>query len=323
MLGSFRRALVTGGAGFVGSHLCERLLEEGLEVVCLDNYVAGKPENIAALRDAPGFVAGDCDVVDFEGVRKWMEGVDVVFHNAASKCTVCLRDPRRDLDVNAKGTFNLLEAARQCGVRKFVHASTGSVYGEPQYFPEDEEHPTRPSSFYGVSKLAGEGYCRVFAKMYGMDITVLRYFHVYGPRQDSSDYGGVIPIFCRRVLNGEPPIIFGDGTQVRSFTYVNDDVAINLAAATNPAMSGQCYNCASGIQVTIGELAQLVLKHFGRPDLEPVYRDWKPGDIRVFKVANAKVKDATGIEFTSFEDGLRETAEWYRSRLAREASQHV
>lgn len=311
----FRRALVTGGAGFVGSHLVEGLLDEGIEVVSVDDYSAGKRENLEPFRGHPRFEEVDCDITDVDRLRPHFEGVDVVFHQAASKMTVCLRDPRRDLDVNARGTFNLLELARDSGVKKFVHASTGSVYGEARYYPTDESHPLNPRSYYGVSKLAGEKYVAAFGHLYGMDVTVLRYYHVYGPRQENSDVGGVVSIFARRALEGKPLVIYGDGTQMRSFTYVKDVVRINKLVATKPESRGEIYNCASGIRVTIRELAESVLAVLDRKDVGIEYRDWKIGDIKVFDVSNEKLK-ALGMTWEMpFDRGLHETLEWTRNWL--------
>lgn len=313
--GKYRRALVTGGAGFVGSHLVEELLKDDIDVISIDDYSAGKRSNLEAFRDHPRFQQVDCDVTDLEKLRRYFDGVDIVFHQAASKMTICLRDPRRDLAVNAQGTFNLLELARDFKVRKFVHASTGSVYGEARYFPTDEEHPLNPTSYYGVSKLAGEKYARAFSHLYGMDVTMLRYYHVYGPRQENSDVGGVVSIFARRALEGKPLVIFGDGTQMRSFTYVKDVVNINKLVALKPESKGQVYNCASGIRVTIGQLAEQILHILDRKDVGIQYRDWKLGDIKVFDVANAKLK-ALGMQWEMpFEAGLVETLEWTKRWL--------
>ncbi|MFZ2491229.1 MAG: SDR family NAD(P)-dependent oxidoreductase [Thermoanaerobaculia bacterium] len=312
LTGTYKRALVTGGAGFIGSHVVEGLLDDGLEVLSVDDYSAGKRENLERFRANPRFQAVECDVTDVNALQPHFQDVDVVFHQAASKMTICLKDPRRDLEVNAKGTFNLLELARDHQVRKFVHVSTGSVYGEPHYFPTDEEHPLNPTSYYGVSKLAGEKYARAFAHLYGMDVTMLRYYHVYGPRQENSDVGGVVSIFARRALEGKPLIIYGDGTQLRSFTYVKDVVNINRLVALRPESRGNAYNCASGIRVTIQELADSVLDILGRRDVGIEYRDWKLGDIKTFDVSNEKLR-RLGMEWeTSFEDGLRATLEWTR-----------
>jgi UDP-glucose 4-epimerase len=311
----FSRAMVTGGAGFIGSHLVDELLRQGLDVVSVDDYSMGKCENLEVARSYQSFKDVKCDVTDRDALHRHFEGVDIVFHNAASKKTVSLKNPVRDLEVNAKGTFNVLELAREFGVKKLIHASTGSVYGEPRYFPQDENHPIDPVSYYGVSKLAGEKYARAFEKLYDMDVTVLRYFHVYGPRQDSSDVGGVVPIFIRRALRNEPPVIFGDGNQQRSFTYVGDVVRANLFVAGRADTKGQVYNCASGIRITIGQLAEEVLRRLGRDYLQIEYGPWAPGDIKVFEVDNSRLK-GLGFEWqTAFSEGLDQTIAWFRQKL--------
>lgn len=316
----YTKAIVTGGAGFIGSHLVEELLRQGLEVVSIDNYFAGKRENLSQFHDYDNFCEADCDVTDYENLKKYFDGVDIVFHEAASKKTICLSDPRKDLSINAGGTFNILELARDFHVKKVVHASTGSVYGEAEYFPQDEEHPLNPTSYYGVSKLAGEKYVRAFCDLYDMDCTILRYFHVYGPRQENSDVGGVVSIFGRRILNGEAPIIHGDGTQQRSFTYVKDLVDANMLVAMAEGTRGEAYNCASGINVTIEELAEKVKEHFGRKDLKTIYDEWTIGDIKTFDVSNEKLKKL-GYEFRwNFDDGLKETLNWLEGYLGRKKS---
>ncbi len=307
----YKKALVTGGAGFIGSHLVERLVELGVETTSIDNYYAGKHENLIHLKQHANFHEVECDVTDLENLKNYFPDVDIVFHQAASKKTICLNNPRLDLDINAKGTFNLLELARDFKVKKFVHASTGSVYGEAQYFPQDENHPLVPTSYYGVSKLAGEKYVMAFQHLYGLDTTVLRYFHVYGPRQESSDVGGVVSIFSRRMLEGKPITIFGDGTQQRSFTYVKDVVNANILASTTPGSTGEVYNCASGIKVTINELAEKISSHLGIQDQEIQYADWMPGDIKIFDISNHKICQEIGMEFsTEFNAGLGLTIDW-------------
>lgn len=313
----YSRALVTGGAGFIGSHIIEELLDEGLDVVSVDNYIGGKKENLAELHERFGnkLTELNVDVTDYDALKSCYEGVDIVFHEAASKKTICLNDPRKDLLINGTGTFNVLELARDFGVKKIVHASSGSVYGEARYFPQDEEHPLNPTSYYGVSKLAGEKYARAFCDLYNMDCTILRYFHVYGPRQENSDVGGVVSIFGRRVWNGQTPIIFGDGTQQRSFTYVKDLVRINMLVAMAENTRGEAYNCASGINVTVSELADKVKLHFNREDLVTEYQDWTVGDIKAFDVSNEKIKKL-GFKFEwTFDDGLAATLDWLSGYL--------
>lgn len=303
-----KKVLVTGGAGFIGSHLSEALVDLGAEVIAIDDLSAGKTSNIAHLSSRPNFRFIKMDVCDTRReIDCLFEGVDTVFHNAASKKNVCLIDPQRDLEVNAGGTLNLLERAKTHGVRKFVHASTGSVYGEPQIYPTREDHPLSPVSYYGVSKLAGERYVDVFHKLYGLDTTIIRYFHVYGPRQESNEFGGVVSIFLRRVMNGENPIVFGHGHQVRSFTWVGDLVEANLRAATHPRATGQTYNAASGIRVTINELATGMLDLLDpQKRLRIEYGEPLVGDIDKFDVSNTKIREHLGISFRSnFWDTLK------------------
>lgn len=303
------RAMVTGGAGFIGSHIIESLLKDGHEVVSIDNYSAGKRENLSSLA-CENLKEVNCDVTDYGELKKYMSGIDVIFHEAASKKNICLKDPRRDLEVNGKGTFNILELARDFKVKKVVHASTGSVYGEAVILPQDENHPLNPVSYYGVSKLAGERYALAFSKLYDMDVTVLRYFHVYGERQDSSEFGGVIPIFIRKILNKEPMVIYGDGRQERSFTYVGDIVKINRLVAERPETKGEVYNCASGENVTVRQMAGMLPELLKTP-ARLKYDNWLVGDIKKFQIDNSKVKKL-GIEFTPFKEGLKRTVESYK-----------
>ena len=291
-----RKVVVTGGAGFIGSHLCEELVALGATVVCLDDFSAGKERNIAFLREHANFSVVRADVSHPAGLDQVFADTDTVFHNAASKKNVCLVDPAKDLHVNAGGALNLLEHARRHQVRKFVHASTGSVYGEPTVFPTDESHPLRPVSYYGVSKLAGERYVDVFHRLYGLDTSILRYFHVYGPRQESNEFGGVVSIFLRNLAEKKPLTIFGDGHQVRSFTWVKDLVRANVACATRPAATGQVYNAASGISVSIADLAHKMnaLLQGGVP---VVHGPPLLGDIMHFEVSNQKIRRELGIEF--------------------------
>ncbi len=305
----YRRAIVTGGAGFIGSHLVDALLRIGLEVVCIDDFSAGKSINIEHNLANSRFTSVDADVSRIEEIRPYFSGADIVFHLACSKNTICMRDPARDLEVNATGTLNVLLCAKEAGVKRVVHASTGSVYGEPKKFPTNESHDLAPVSYYGVSKLAGEKYAILFNTLHGRDVVALRYFHVYGPRQDNSDVGGVVSIFCRRAHQGSDLIVYGDGTQVRSFTYVGDVVRINLLAAIHPSMPGRAFNCASGVRITIKELADRVIAHYGNK-VGIDYADWKPGDIRNFHVDNGLLK-SMGFEFQKdFDAGLQETLGW-------------
>ena len=299
------KTLVTGGAGFIGSHICEALLRRGHEVISVDNYIAGHSANLEHIKHDPNFTEVFCDILDVGQMARLLRGVEVVFHEAASKKNVCERSPVMDLEINAKGTLQLLEMCVNAGVKKFIHASTGSVYGEAMGI-QDENHPVNPVSYYGISKLAGEKYVMLFKDR--IKTTVLRYFHVYGQRQDCSSYGGVVSIFNDNLKNNKPLTIYGDGTQERSFTHVDDVVKANLFSMNNEVTNGQVYNCASGISVTINQLATAMMLLHNKPLNHVIYEDWLPGDIKRFEIENRKIKHDMGIVFTiDLKEGLEKT----------------
>lgn len=305
--------LVTGGCGFIGSHICEELLKQNKKVYCIDNLVNCNKDNIKQFLKNKNFIFVEEDIrnlKDDKYIDMWKE-VEIIFHEACGKCTVCMIRPDLDLSVNAWGTFVLLELATKYKIKKFIHASTGSVYGEPQYFPSDEKHPLCPTSYYGVSKLAGERYVEVFGKMYGLNYSILRYYHVYGSRQVSSDYGGVVAIFIKKCMNKEPITIYGTGEQLRSFTYVKDIVKANFICVNDKRTDGQIYNACSGIQISIQELCDIIKSKMNCNDLNVTYKDWRKGDIKYFKVSNKKINDL-GITFnTNFSDILDEVIKEY------------
>ena len=308
------RALVTGGAGLIGSEIADVLLVNGHQVVSLDNYIAGKHENLAHLSNDPNFTEMEGDICDIDLLDKLLgTGFDAIFHEAVSKNTVCLIDPNKDLEVNAGGTLSLLIAARKHGVAKFIHASTGSVYGPAKIFPTDEEHPRNPASFYGVSKLAAESYVRLFHEFYGLPTVILRYFHVYGSRQDSSDFGGVVPLFVRKILSGETVDVTGDGKQIRAFTHVSDVARINYLACMSDNAVGEIFNCASDERVSILSLAERIIEQAGTPESKINFVPDRIGDIRHFDVSNSKLKRELNFEFSlSFEEGLKRTIDELR-----------
>ena len=294
----YKKAMVTGGAGFIGSHIIEDLLKIGVDVISVDDYSAGKPENLKPFETHPNLTIVKADISKREQIEPYFEGVDIIFNNAASKKNICLKNPHRDLEVNSGGILTMLELAKKYGIKKFVHASTGSVYGEPIHFPQTEEHPLDPVSYYGVSKLAGERYVILYSKLFDLNTTCLRYFHVYGPRQESNEFGGVCSIFIRNMMEGTDLTIFGDGTQERSFTWVKDIVKANFIVALNKQTNGQCYNCASGINVTINELAKFIKQNMNSPlENKIVHGDWLIGDIKKFDVSNKKISDL-GLNFS-------------------------
>ena len=288
------RALVTGAAGFIGSHIAERLIKEGYDVYGVDDLSAGYKENLH-----PKVKFFESDVSDKEGMD-WLFGThkfDVVFHNAASKKQICLNDPHRDLEVNAGGTLLLLQQALKQESR-FVHASTGSVYGEAQRPTQGEGHALNPASYYGVSKLAGEKYVQMYHTEFGLKTTILRYSSVYGSRQEEGNGGGVVAIFKKAIKDGKPITIFSDGDQSRGFTHVADVVEANLVCATDDRAIGEIYNCASGKLNTINDLASLLNAK------DRIYEEAQIGDIKVFSVDNSKIVRDFGIMFKTLEDGL-------------------
>lgn len=289
--------VVTGGAGFIGSHLCDALLARGHRVLCVDNLVGtgGSTRNVAHLLGHPRFELVTEDVVAW-AERASLHDVACVFHLAASKNAVCMADPERDLAVNALGTLRLVRAAARDGVGRFVHSSTGSVVGETPG-RHDAGSATSPVSYYGVSKLAGESYCRAVGKLTGLDCTILRYYHVIGPRQDSSEHGGVVPIFARLALAGQPLTIDGDGEQTRSFTSVFDAVRANLLALEHDGARGATLTCASGVRVSIGELAEYVIAQTGS-SAGVRHGPARAGDIRRFDVDNGALR-RLGLDFTT------------------------
>jgi len=270
--------LVTGGAGFIGSHITERLLAGGHQVRILDNFSTGKRENIP-VSDAVSVIEGD--VGDFNTVREWMEGIEVVYHEAAiASVPETVGNPLGSERTNYRGTLNVLEASRQTGVRRVIFASTAAVYGDLPELPKTENMPVRPLSPYAVDKLASEYACQVYAQLYGLETVALRYFNVFGPRQDpSSPYSGVISIFADSISKGKQPNIFGDGEQTRDFVYVADVVEANIRAATAPAAAGKAINVATGSTITINELLHTVCRIQGAP-FDPGYLPAREGDIR-------------------------------------------
>lgn len=302
------KCLVTGGAGFIGSHLVELLTENGAEVRVFDNFSSGKRENLQGL--AVPIVEGD--VCDEGGIQSALRGVDTVFHLAAL-CSVArsIHDPAATHDVNVSGTLRLLDACRNAGVRRVVFASSSSIYGDSQTLPKREDMQPQPISPYAVSKLLGEYYCRMFWKVYGLETVCLRYFNVFGPRQDpGSEYAAVIPRFVHAALQGGRPIIYGDGTQTRDFTYVLDVARANMAVATQPRIAGEIINVACGERWSLLD----ILRSLGQilhQDLTPDFRSPRPGDVRHSHASIAKAERLFGFSpRVELEEGLKRTVEW-------------
>jgi UDP-glucose 4-epimerase len=270
--------LVTGGAGFIGSHLVEALLRLGRGVRVLDNFSTGDPANLSALRDRVEVI--DADVCDRAALAHAMRGVGLVFHQAAlASVPRSVADPVATHEACATGTLNVLLAARDAHVRRVVYAASSSAYGNSERLPKRETDPTAPLSPYAVAKLAGEQYCAAFSEVYGLETVRLRYFNVFGPRQSpDSPYAAVIPLFLRAMLAGRPPLIHGDGRQSRDFTFVDDVIHANLVAAEAPGVSGRVYNIARGGRTSLLELVATINAVLGT-DIVPTHDEPRLGDV--------------------------------------------
>jgi UDP-N-acetylglucosamine/UDP-N-acetyl-alpha-D-glucosaminouronate 4-epimerase len=273
------KTLITGGAGFIGSHIAEGLLAAGHQVRVLDNLSSGKRENLLHLGDAVELVVGD--VRDRDALDAACDGCEVVFHQAAVvSVPYSVEHPQESHDVNIQGTFNTLQAARGAGVRRVLLACSAAVYGEEPTLPKRETMAPAPLSPYGLEKITGEYYLGVFNALYGVETVSLRYFNVFGPRQDpGSPYSGVISVFVDRALSGQRPTIYGDGEQSRDFVYVGNVVRANLLAAAAPGAAGRCYNIGCGEAITLNALLEALGELTGR-SMTPEYGPERAGDIR-------------------------------------------
>jgi len=303
-----RRFLVVGGAGFIGSHIVERLASLGGEVLVLDDLSNGKLANLAGLGKEVRAMQGDVRTFDFSSLGK----LDGIFNEAARALLPSFEDPLTDLEVNAGGAARILEYARRFDI-KVVHASSGSVYGNPTEVPITESHPLSPISPYGVSKLASEFYCSLYFRDYGLDVVALRYFNVYGPRQTVSEEMGVIPIFVRRSLSKQPLRIFGDGKQTRDFLNVGDVVNANLLAYSSKKAKGAVMNIGGGgREISIEELARVIMKLCSH-DAPLIYAESKPGDRRCFAADNTRAKERIGdVPKVSLDVGLKQYIQYVK-----------
>jgi nucleoside-diphosphate-sugar epimerase len=311
--------LVTGGAGFIGSHIVEELVRRGAQVRVLDNWSTGKRENLEISNAKSQFSTVEViegDVRDLDTVRRAVGGVDFVLHQAALPSVPrSVADPLTTNEVNVNGTLNVLVAARDAHVERVVYASSSSVYGSSPTLPKHEEMPTSPLSPYAVSKLAGEHYCRAFSRVYGLPTASLRYFNVFGPRQDpASQYAAVIPKFVSALLDGVPPTIYGDGAQSRDFTYVANVVQANLLACEKDEAIGQVMNVACGERHTLLDLYhELVILIGAEPP--PMFAEPRAGDVKHSMAAIDRARQTLGYApDVEWREGLRRTVEWYKSR---------
>lgn len=309
--------LVTGGAGFIGSNIVEELVRRGEKIRVLDNFVTGKRENIEPFLNKIELVEGD--IRDAKVVKEALKGIEFVIHQAALRSVAkSVEDPIATNDVNVFGTLNLLMASKAAGVKRVVYASSSSAYGDVKTFPQKETALPVPISPYGVSKLAAENYCITYAKTFGLETVSLRYFNVFGPRQNpESKYSAAIPAILIKMLNNERPVAEWDGKQSRDFTYVANVVQANLRACVVPKISGEVFNIACGTTNSILDIIRETNKILGLK-LKPEYGPKRPGDVRKTRADVSKMKNILGVKkIVGFEEGLKLTIDWFKNNLRR------
>ena len=311
-MGNQQLYLVTGGAGFIGSHIAEALVKRGDRVRVLDNFMTGKRENLMHLTGKIEFI--EADIRDYAATRQAMENVNVVFHEAAIPSVPrSVADPQLSHDVNVNGTFNVLMAARDAGVKRLVFAASSSAYGDTEVLPKTETMTPNPLSPYAAAKLVGELYCQTFTRVYGLETVALRYFNVFGPRQDpTSPYSGVISKFTTALLANETPTIFGDGEQSRDFTYIANVVDANLRAAESPDAVGHVMNLGIGERITLNQLLAELQNVIGT-NLKPEYKETRAGDVRHSLADISRAETLLGYRpLVGLAEGLKHTVDWYR-----------
>jgi UDP-glucose 4-epimerase len=313
----YQKVLVTGGAGFIGSHIVQRLLMEGCEVTVLDNLTTGKMENLDGLegKERLRFMRGD--ITDMQTVKEALKEVDAVFHEAAFvSVNLSVQDPLLANEINVNGTLNLLKASVDAGVKRFVFASSAAVYGEELAPKKDEGMVCEPSNPYGITKLAGESYVRAFWKVYQLPTVALRYFNVYGPRQSfdlNCAYGGAVTIFINRLMRDLPPVIYGDGEQTRDFVYVEDIVEANMQALSCEEATGQAFNIGSGSRVSVNEVAGALKQALDKNGLLNVYEPARVGDVKHGFADISKAQRVLKFEPKfAFQQGIQSLVEWYK-----------
>jgi len=308
--------LVTGGAGFIGSHMVDALLDAGHHVRVVDNFSTGKRDNLAHVMDRIDL--HEISITDLDALKQAMQGVDYVFHFAAlASVPRSVDDPLGSNEHNVTGTLNVLISARDAGVKRVVYAGSSSAYGDLESEFKSEDMPPRPLSPYAVAKLAAEQYCHVFTTVYGLETVTVRYFNVFGSRQDPlSAYAAVIPKFVTAMLDDQPPMVEGDGLQSRDFTFIENVVHGNLLACHTEGVAGETFNIACGGRIDLLSMIDLINKHMGK-QIAPVFTDPRPGDVRHSRAAIDKARQMLGYEpIVSFEDGLARTLDWYETTQA-------
>lgn len=307
------QCLVTGGAGFIGSNLIKALLDRGDEVSVLDNFSTGKRENLGSFQNRIKVIEGD--LRSYHIVLEAARGVEVIFHQGALPSVPrSINDPITTNQVSVEGTLNILDAAKDTGVRRVVYASSSSIYGQNARLPKREDMTPAPISPYAVAKLAGENYCQVFTRTYGLETVCLRYFNVFGPRQDPrSEYSAVIPLFVTAFLDGGRITVYGDGEQSRDFTHVDNVVQANLLAAEAADAAGEVLNVACGEQTSLNQMLD-ALRRLSKVDVEVVYEQQRAGDVKHSLADIERARKVLGYTPKVFaEEGLEKSLEWYRT----------
>lgn len=310
------KMLVTGGAGFIGSYLCERYVNAGHTVICLDNFMNGNLGNLRPLLIRRNFKLVVGDIRDFDFLEKTMQGVDTIVHLAAQiHVDRSIVEPKLTFDINVGGTLNLLELARRHDVPKFIYTSTSEVYGTAQYAPMDERHPLLAPHVYGASKIAADRLCFAYMQTYDLNVIIARPFNTYGPRQKDTGYGGAISIFIKRVLADLPPIVYGDGQQTRDYLFISDLVNAFDRLLEHENSIREALNFGTGVEITVGDLARLVIKLCDKEnEIEPRTVDARPGEVRRLIADSSNARKILGwVAETQIESGLRQVIDWYRT----------
>jgi UDP-glucose 4-epimerase len=309
------KILITGGAGFIGSHLCEKYTKDGYTVLCLDNFMSGNLTNVRHLLDYRNFKLVKGDIRDSDLLEKIADDVDVIFHLAAQiHVDRSYVEPKLTYEINVMGTQNILEMARMHDIKRVIHASTSEVYGSAQYTPIDEKHPLNAPHPYGASKIAADRMCHAYIQTYGMDIVIARLFNIFGPRQRDIGYGGVISIFTRRVLSNFPPVIYGSGKQTRDYTYIDDAIEAYDLLLKNDKPVAEPVNFGSGKELSILDLANMTIDLCGKKgDMKPVHVEPRIGEVERLIADTTKAKNLLGWSpRCSLKDGLKKFIAWYK-----------